>query len=175
MEKTIEEIINRDEYLDLSLVLDKRCEEFAEAVIIKMCVLGIHRLNVNGLYLRRLDYYSEDGRLNEDLVVFRKHYHNECLLGRDYDEDCEYRDYNVYGSLLHTEDDLLYRDSNCIVYSANNDEILDFLLNIDSIFEILDECEDSKVQTAKIAIKRTDEYFKENDNSTETETVEESK
>ena len=175
MEKTIDEIINRDDYEKLCPELNDRCKEIADMIHTKMCILGIDRLSVNGLHLRRLDYYSEGGSLKEDLVVFRKHYRDDCVLGCNYDEDFEYRDYNVYGSLINLEDTIIYRDCNTLVGCANNDEILDFLLNIDSILKRLDEREDVKVHLANIAIERTDEYFKENDNSTETETVEESK
>ena len=175
MEKTIEEILERNDYEKLCLELNDRCKEIADMILTKMCILGIDRLNVNGLHLRRLDYYSEGGSLKEDLVVFRKHYRDDCVLGCNYDEDFEYRDYNVYGSLINLEDTIIYRDCNTLVCSASNDEILKFLLNVDGIVESLDEREDLKVQAAKIAIKRTDEYFKENYNSTETETVEESK
>lgn len=175
MEKTIDEILERNDYEKLCLELNERCEEIADMIHTKMCILGIDRLNVNGLYLRRLDYYSEGGSLKEDLVVFRKHYRDDCVLGCDYDEDFEYRDYNVYGSLINLEDSIIYRDCNTLVCCASNDEVLKFLLEVDSIFKRLDEREDVKVHLANIAIECTDEYFKENDNSTETETVEESK
>lgn len=174
MEKKIEEILERNDYEKLCIELNDRCKEIADMILTKMCILGIDSLSFNNTRLRLLEYL-EDGNLREDLVVFRKHYHNECIFGCDYDEDCEYRDYNVYGSLLNLEDGIIYRDSNCIVCSASNDEILKFLLNVDGIVESLDEREDVKVHLANIAIERTDEYFKENDNSTETETVEESK
>jgi hypothetical protein len=128
--RTLEEIINRQDYTKLTYDLNKRVQQLAKVVRNKMVELDLYELK---------NYYYQIRTL-----------HSSCgdysFLG------------NEYGESLEDNGDYYYcGDYNARVYAASNRSKLGFLNNVKSILQELDETETRQVEEINKAIDGTKE------------------
>ena len=145
MEKTIDEILKRDDYARLTKTLKDRTEEIAVKVRRKMNALDLDEIYIEGLTLIVKEYSADNGQYHFDNLSIKRH----CI--DDYNEVSD-----VYVSLEDiNESYYAYNDYYCKIEGANNKEALKFLNAAKKIFEYLDEIETQQVNDVTKALEET--------------------
>ena len=145
MEKTIDEILKRDDYARLTKTLKDRTEEIAVKVKRKMNALDLDEIDIEGLTLIVKEYSADHGQYHFDNLSIKRH----CI--DDYNEVSD-----VYVSLEDiNESYYAYNDYYCKIEGANNKEALKFLNAAKKIFEYLDEIETQQVNDVTKALEET--------------------
>lgn len=143
--KSIDEIINRDDYTRLTKTLKDRTEEIAVKVRRKMNDLDLDTIKVDGLTLTVKKYSADYGQYHSDKLSIERH----CI--DDYKEE-----YNEYVSLEDiNESYYLAGDYKCRITGASNKEALKFLNSAKNIFEYLDDTESEQVNDVTKALEET--------------------
>ena len=143
--KSIDEIINRDDYTRLTKTLKDRTEEIAVKVRRKMKDLDLDTIKVDGLTLTVKKYSADYGQYHSDKLSIERH----CI--DDYKEE-----YNEYVSLEDiNESYYLAGDYKCRITGASNKEALKFLNSAKNIFEYLDDTESEQVNDVTKALEET--------------------
>ena len=143
--KSIDEIINRDDYTRLTKTMKDRTEEIAVKVRRKMNDLDLDTIKVDGLTLTVKKYSADYGQYHSDKLSIERH----CI--DDYKEE-----YNEYVSLEDiNESYYLAGDYKCRITGASNKEALKFLNSAKNIFEYLDEIETQQVNDVTKALEET--------------------
>lgn len=143
--KSIDEIINRDDYTRLTKTLKDRTEEIAVKVRRKMNDLDLDEMIINGFKIVMKKYSADYGQYHSDKLSIERH----CI--DDYNEV-----YNEYVSLEDiNESYYLAGDYNCRITGASNKEALKFLNSAKNIFEYLDEIETQQVNDVTKALEET--------------------
>ena len=145
MEKTIDEILKRDDYARLTKTLKDRTEEIAVKVRRKMNDLDLNEIYIEGLTLIVKEYSADHCQYHFDNLSIKRHcidYYNE-----ESDEYVSLEDVN--------KSYYAYDDDYCKVEGANNKEALKFLNSAKKIFEYLDESETQQVNDVTKALEET--------------------
>ena len=143
--KSIDEIINRDDYTRLTKTMKDRTEEIAVKVRRKMNDLDLDTIKVDGLTLTVKKYSADYGQYHSDKLSIERH----CVY--NYNEE-----YNEYVSLEDiNESYYLAGDYNCRIIGASNKEALKFLNSAKKIFEYLDDTESEQVNDVTKALEET--------------------
>lgn len=144
--KSIDEIINRDDYARLTKALKDRTEEIAVKVRRKMQDLDLDEMIINGLTLTVKKYSADYGQYHSDKLSIERH-----CTDTDYD-----REYTEYLSLEDiNESYYLAGDFKCRITGASNKQALKFLNSAKKIFENLDEIETQQVNDVTKALEET--------------------
>ena len=145
MEKTIDEIINRDDYARLTKELKNRTEEIAVKVRRKMNDLDLDEIYIEGLTLIVKEYSADHGQYHFDNLSIKQY----CAVDYDggYDEYLSLEDIN--------ESYYAYDDFNCKIEGASTKQALKFLNAAKKIFEYLDEIETQQVNEVNKALEET--------------------
>lgn len=145
MEKTIDEILKRDDYARLTKAMKDRTEEIAVKVRHKMQDLDLDTIKVDGLTLTVKEYSADYGQYHSDKLSIERH----CI--DDYNEE-----YNEYVSLEDiNESYYLAGDYKCRITGASNKEALKFLNEAKKIIEYLDDTESEQVNDVNKALEET--------------------
>lgn len=145
MEKTIDEILKRDDYARLTKAMKDRTEEIAVKVRHKMQDLDLDTIKVDGLTLTVKEYSADYGQYHSDKLSIERH----CI--DDYNEE-----YNEYVSLEDiNESYYLAGDYKCRITGASNKEALKFLNAAKKIIEYLDDTESEQVNDVNKALEET--------------------
>ena len=143
--KSIDEIINRDDYARLTKTMKDRTEEIAVKVRRKMNDLDLDTIKVDGLTLTVKKYSADYGQYHSDKLSIERH----CI-------DVYNEGYNEYVSLEDiNESYYLAGDYKCWITGASNKEALKFLNSAKKIFEYLDEIETQQVNEVNKALEET--------------------
>lgn len=143
--KSIDEIINRDDYARLTKALKDRTEEIAVKVRRKMNDLDIDTIKVDGLTLTVKKHSADYGQYHSDKLSIERY----CPV--DYDGG-----YYEYLSLEDiNESYYLAGDFKCKIEGASNKQALKFLNAAKKIFEYLDEIETQQVNDVNKALEET--------------------
>ena len=145
MEKTIDEIINRDDYARLTKALKDRTEEIAVKVRRKMNDLDLDEIYIEGMTLIVKEYSADHGQYHFDNLSIKQY----CAVDYDggYDEYLSLEDIN--------ESYYAYDDFNCKIEGASTKQALKFLNSAKKIFEYLDEIETQQVNEVNKALEET--------------------
>ena len=144
--KSIDEIINRDDYARLTKALKDRTEEIAVKVRRKMEDLDLDEIDIEGMTLIVKEYSADYGQYHSDRLSIERHF-----IDDDYD-----REYNEYLSLEDiNESYYLAGDYKCRITGANNKEALKFLNSVKKIFEYLDDTESEQFNDVNKALEET--------------------
>lgn len=144
--KSIDEIINRDDYARLTKALKDRTEEIAVKVRRKMQDLDLDEMIINGLTLTVKKYSADYGQYHSDKLSIEQH----CIdddYGREYTEYLSLEDIN--------ESYYLAGDFKCRITGASNKQALKFLNSAKKIFEYLDDTESEQVNDVTKALEET--------------------
>ena len=145
MEKTIDEILKRDDYARLTKAMKDRTEEIAVKVRHKMQDLDLDTIKVDGLTLTVKEYSADYGQYHSDKLSIERH------CSDDYNEE-----YNEYVSLEDiNESYYLAGDYKCRITGASNKEALKFLNAAKKIIEYLDDTESEQVNDVNKALEET--------------------
>lgn len=145
MEKTIDEIINRDDYARLTKALKDRTEEIAVKVRRKMKDLDLDEIYIEGLTLIVKEYSADHGQYYFDNLSIKRH----CI--DDYNEESD-----EYVSLEDVNKSYYaYDDFKCKIEGASNKQALKFLNSAKNIFSYLDEIETQQVNDVTKALEET--------------------
>ena len=144
--KSIDEIINRDDYTRLTKALKDRTEEIAVKVRRKMQDLDLDKIDIDGLTLMVKKYSADYGQYHSDKLSIERH----CI---DYDYDREYTEYLSLEDI--NESYYLAGDYKCKIEGASNKQALKFLNSAKKIFEYLDEIETQQVNDVTKALEET--------------------
>ena len=143
--KSIDEIINRDDYTRLTKTLKDRTEEIAVKVRRKMNDLDLDEMIINGFKIVVKKYSADYGQYHSDKLSIERY----CAV--DYDGG-----YYEYLSLEDiNESYYLAGDYNCRITGASNKEALKFLNSAKNIFEYLDDTESEQVNDVTKALEET--------------------
>ena len=143
--KSIDEIINRDDYTRLTKTMKDRTEEIAVKVRRKMNDLDLDEMIINGFKIVVKKYSADYGQYHSDKLSIERH----CI--DDYKEE-----YNEYVSLEDiNESYYLAGDYKCWITGASNKEALKFLNSAKNIFEYLDDTESEQVNDVTKALEET--------------------
>ena len=143
--KSIDEIINRDDYTRLTKALKDRTEEIAVKVKRKMKDLDLDKIDIDGLILTVKKYSADYGQYHSDKLSIERY----CPV--DYDGG-----YYEYLSLEDiNESYYLAGDYKCRITGASNKEALKFLNSAKKIFEYLDDTESEQVNDVTKALEET--------------------
>ena len=127
--KTIDEIVNRNDYKSLNEALNERVKEIAEIIRKKMYCLQIEELD----YYRICEVKSRSG-FSDDYLAIEDEY-----AFRSLESDGEYYFCN---------------DFNCKVIAASYEEKLGFLNYSRNLFNLLDSIETKKCDEIKKALEK---------------------
>lgn len=145
MEKTIDEILERDDYARLTKALKDRTEEIAVKVRRKMKDLDLDEIYIEGLTLIVKEYSADQGQYYFDNLSIKRH----CI--DDYNEESD-----EYVSLEDVNKSYYaYDDFKCKIEGASNKQALKFLNSAKKIFEYLDEIETQQVNDVTKALEET--------------------
>ena len=143
--KSIDEIINRDDYARLTKTMKDRTEEIAVKVRRKMNDLDLDTIKVDGLTLTVKKYSANQGQYHFDNLSIKRY----CTV--DYDGG-----YYEYLSLEDiNESYYAYDDFKCKIEGATAKQALKFLNAAKKIFENLDEIETQQVNDVTKALEET--------------------
>ena len=143
--KSIDEIINRDDYARLTKTLKDRTEEIAVKVRRKMNDLDLDEMIINGFKIVVKKYSADYGQYHSDKLSIERY----CPV--DYDGG-----YYEYLSLEDiNESYYLAGDYNCRITGASNKQALKFLNSAKKIFEYLDDTESEQVNDVTKALEET--------------------
>ena len=145
MEKTIDEILKRDDYARLTKTLKTRTEEIAVKVRRKMNDLDLDEIYIEGMTLIVKEYSADHGQYHFDNLSIKQY----CAVDYDggYDEYLSLEDIN--------ESYYAYDDFNCKIEGASTKQALKFLNAAKKIFENLDEIETQQVNDVNKALEET--------------------
>ena len=145
MVKTIDEIINRDDYARLTKTMKDRTEEIAVKVRRKMNDLDLDEIYIEGLTLIVKEYSADHGQYHFDNLSIKQY----CAVDYDggYDEYLSLEDIN--------ESYYAYDDFKCKIEGATAKQALKFLNSAKKIFENLDEIETQQVNDVNKALEET--------------------
>ena len=143
--KSIDEIINRDDYARLTKALKDRTEEIAVKVRRKMNDLDLDEIYIEGMTLIVKEYSADHGQYHFDNLSIKQY----CAVDYDggYDEYLSLEDIN--------ESYYAYDDFNCKIEGASTKQALKFLNSAKKIFEYLDEIETQQVNDVNKALEET--------------------
>lgn len=143
--KSIDEIINRDDYARLTKTLKDRTEEIAVKVRRKMKDLDLDEMIINGLKIVVKKYSANQGQYHFDNLSIERY----CPV--DYDGG-----YYEYLSLEDiNESYYAYDDFKCKIEGASNKQALKFLNAAKNIFGYLDDTESEQVNDVTKALEET--------------------
>ena len=143
--KSIDEIINRDDYTRLTKALKNRTEEIAVKVRRKMNDLDLDEMIINGFKIVVKKYSADYGQYHSDKLSIERY----CPV--DYDGG-----YYEYLSLEDiNESYYLAGDYKCRITGASNKEALKFLNSAKKIFSYLDDTESEQVNDVNKALEET--------------------
>lgn len=143
--KSIDEIINRDDYTRLTKALKDRTEEIAVKVKRKMKDLDLDEMIINGFKIVVKKYSADYGQYHSDKLSIERY----CPV--DYDGG-----YYEYLSLEDiNESYYLAGDYKCKIEGASNKQALKFLNSAKKIFEYLDDTESEQVNDVTNALEET--------------------
>lgn len=142
--KTIDEIVNRSDYVKLNEALQKRTRNIAKIVLDKMRELDIR--SIPEYDLRIIKYSCNAGYSDRFL----------CVVDYDYQDE----GYENARSLESSESYYYGGDFNCWIQCASYDDRLNFLNHAKEIFEYLDEIETEKCSNIENALKETKSFVK---------------
>lgn len=144
--KSIDEIINRDDYARLTKeALKDRTEEIAVKVRRKMQDLDLDEIKADGFKLAVKKYSADYGQYHSDKLSIERH----CV-------DVYNEEYNEYVSLEDiNESYYLAGDYKCRITGASNKEALKFLNSAKKIFEYLDDTESEQVNDVTKVLEET--------------------
>lgn len=143
--KSIDEIINRDDYTRLTKALKDRTEEIAVKVKRKMKDLDLDEMIINGFKIVVKKYSADYGQYHSDKLSIERY----CPV--DYDGG-----YYEYLSLEDiNESYYLAGDYKCKIEGASNKQALKFLNSAKKIFEYLDDTESEQVNDVTKALEDT--------------------
>lgn len=154
--KTIDEILNRNDYQIMTAQLKERVEEIAHKVRLKLVELDLEDKEL-GITIK------DANGCNVDYVVLHcaSVTSNSCgsyeFLGIDVSSNEENRNgWRCLHSLEDVNKDYYYaQDYNAPVHGASNKEALRFLNAAPQLFKSLDEIEEKQVQAVKDALEKT--------------------
>ena len=145
--KSIDEIINRDDYARLTKALKDRTEEIAVKVRRKMEDLDLDEIDIEGMTLIVKEYSADYGQY---------HFNNLSIKQRcidDYNEESD-----EYLSLEDiNETYYAYNDFKCKIEGASAKQALKFLNAAKKIFDNLDEIETQQVNDVNNALEETND------------------
>lgn len=143
--KSIDEILNRDDYARLTKALKDRTEEIAVKVRRKMQDLDLDEMIINGFKIVVKKYSANQGQYHFDNLAIKQY----CTV--DYDGG-----YYEYLSLEDiNESYYAYDDFKCRITGASNKQALKFLNAAKKIFEYLDDTESEQVNDVTKALEET--------------------
>ena len=143
--KSIDEILKRDDYARLTKTLKDRTEEIAVKVRRKMNDLDLDEMIINGFKIVVKKYSADYGQYHSDKLSIERY----CPV--DYDGG-----YYEYLSLEDiNESYYLAGDYKCKIEGASNKQALKFLNSAKKIFEYLDEIETQQVNDVTKALEET--------------------
>lgn len=143
--KTIEEIINRDDYVRLNNALFNRAISIAIKIRTKMNDLDIIKLSVEGCSVSICQRKSNVGTCE--------------FLGMIADsDDRDFCDY--YNSLEHSHSEYYAGDFSCWIEKATYAQRLRLLNNARALFDELDRIETDKCNAINAAIEQTNDLVK---------------
>lgn len=143
--KTIDEIINRNDYVKLNEALRERTLELAEIVLKKMQELDVKYIDDFDL---RIVKYSCNAGFSQ---------HHLCVVDQNLGE----YDYENARSLEASSSYYFCGDFNCWIQAASSKDGLNFLNNARSIFAYLDELENEKCNDIETALMETANLIKQ--------------
>ena len=146
MEKTIDEILKRDDYARLTKTLKDRTEEIAVKVRRKMKDLDIDEMIINGFKIVVKKYSADNGQYHFDNLSIKQY----CT---DYRNDGGYYEYLSLEDI--NESYYAYDDFKCKIEGASNKQALKFLNSAKKIFEYLDDTESEQVNDVTKALEET--------------------
>ena len=143
--KSIDEIINRDDYARLTKALKDRTEEIAVKVRRKMQDLDLDTIKADGFTLAVKKYSANQGQYHFDNLSIERY----CIddYGGGYYEYLSLEDIN--------ESYYAYDDFKCKIEGATAKQALKFLNSAKKIFENLDEIETQQVNDVTTALEET--------------------
>lgn len=143
--KSITEIMERDDYARLTKTLKDRTEEIAVKVRRKMNDLDLDEIIINGFKIVVKKYSADYGQYHFDNLSIKQY----CSV--DYDGG-----YYEYLSLEDiNESYYAYDDFKCKIEGASNKQALKFLNSAKKIFEYLDDTESEQVNDVNKALEET--------------------
>ena len=143
--KSIDEIINRDDYARLTKALKDRTEEIAVKVRHKMNDLDLDEIYIEGMTLIVKEYSADHGQYHFDNLSIKQY----CAV--DYDGG-----YDEYLSLEDIKESYYaYDDFNCKIEGASTKQALKFLNSAKKIFSYLDEIETQQVNDVTKVLEET--------------------
>ena len=143
--KSIDEILNRDDYARLTKALKNRTEEIAVKVRRKMNDLDLDEMIINGFKIVVKKYSADYGQYHSDKLSIER----DCPV--DYDGG-----YYEYLSLEDiNESYYLAGDYKCKIEGASNKQALKFLNSAKKIIEYLDDTESEQVNDVNKALEET--------------------
>lgn len=143
--KSIDEILNRDDYARLTKAMKDRTEEIAVKVKHKMNDLDLDEMIINGFKIVVKKYSADYGQYHSDKLSIERY----CPV--DYDGG-----YYEYLSLEDiNESYYLAGDYKCKIEGASNKQALKFLNAAKKIFEYLDDTESEQVNDVNKALEET--------------------
>ena len=143
--KSVDEIINRDDYTRLTKTMKDRTEEIAVKVRRKMNDLDLDEMIINGFKIVVKKYSADYGQYHSDKLSIERY----CPV--DYDGG-----YYEYLSLEDiNESYYLAGDYKCKIEGASNKQALKFLNSAKKIFEYLDDTESEQVNDVTKALEET--------------------
>ena len=154
--KTIDEILNRNDYQRMTVQLKERVQEIAHKVRLKLVELDLEDEEV-GISIK------DANGCNVDYVVLRcaSITSNSCgnydFLGIDVSSNEDSRNgWTCLHSLEDINKDYYYaQDYNAPIHGATNKEALRFLNAAPQLFKMLDEVEEKQVQDVKDVLYKT--------------------
>lgn len=144
--KSIDEILNRDDYARLTKALKDRTEEIAVKVRRKMNDLDLDEIKADGFKLAVKKYTADHGQYHSDKLSIEQH----CIdddYGREYTEYLSLEDIN--------ESYYLAGDYKCRITGASNKQALKFLNAAKKIFEYIDDTESEQVNEVNKVLEET--------------------
>ena len=143
--KSIDEIINRDDYARLTKALKNRTEEIAVKVKHKMQDLDLDEMIINGFKIVVKKYSANQGQYHFCNLSIKRY----CAVdyGGGYYEYLSLEDIN--------ESYYAYDDFKCKIEGATAKQALKFLNSAKKIFENLDEIETQQVNDVTKVLEET--------------------
>lgn len=143
--KSIDEILKRDDYVRLTKALKDRTEEIAVKVRRKMQDLDLDEMIINGIKIVVKEYSADHGQYHFDNLAIKQYCAVDC--GGGYYDYLSLEDIN--------ESYYAYDDLMCKIEGASNKQALKFLNSAKKIFSYLDEIETQQVSDVNKALEET--------------------
>lgn len=143
--KSIDEIINRDDYARLTKALKNRTEEIAVKVRRKMQDLDLDEMIINGFKIVVKKYSANQGQYHFDNLSIKRY----CPV----DYNGGYYEYLSLEDINETY--YAYDDFKCKIEGATAKQALKFLNSAKKIFSYLDEIETQQVNDVTKVLEET--------------------